>query len=207
MRQELSYAHDYNISYWAFVAYPQTTNMFYAQRNYLAVMDQGWNTPSVPEVKFCLILDGNGLSMLAKGTAYFLAYFKKPFYQTTLKPVGGIANRPLVFIFGANATARGPGSAAAGIVALTAACAAQGIPKPYVVIMSFGSAAQQAKEKEALGADAVSTYASIDFSYFTPAYQGVGLPYVLNAAHELSNANAAAAAGIDLVRTCVVHVC
>jgi hypothetical protein len=57
----------YNISYWAFVAYAPTTHLFYAQRNYLTVMARTWGTPSATDVKFCLILDGNGLTMLAQG--------------------------------------------------------------------------------------------------------------------------------------------
>lgn len=60
-------ASEFNISYWAFVAYAPTTHLFYAQRNYLTVMERSWGTPTAHNVKFCLILDGNGLTMLAQG--------------------------------------------------------------------------------------------------------------------------------------------
>eukprot|EP00040_Diaphanoeca_grandis_P008527 m.45513 g.45513 ORF g.45513 m.45513 type:complete len:396 (+) comp19992_c0_seq1:268-1455(+) len=199
MKQELVYAFDYNISFWAFVAYAPTTNLFYAQRNYLTVMENEWGTTNTP-VKFCLILDGNGFTMLSHGTTYFVDYFKRPYYQTVL--IDGMA-RPLLFTFGQNTTARGPGSPFACLLSLEAACESSGLPKPYVVAMDFGAVRAQAQAMKQLGADAVSTYAYINFSYYSPPYQGVGLPYDINSKGELANVVAAAKSSpaVDVVPT------
>ena len=56
------YAASHNISFWAFVAYPPDTHLFYAQRNYLTVMER--DGAGRTDVKFCLILDGNGACAL-----------------------------------------------------------------------------------------------------------------------------------------------
>ena len=87
MEQELAYAEQYGIDYWAFVAYPPPSNMFYANALYLQITNRTQNT----KVKFCLIMDGNQLSVLEKDLDRIVGYFMLPTYQTVL---GG---RPLVF--------------------------------------------------------------------------------------------------------------
>jgi hypothetical protein len=87
MEQELAYAEQYGIDYWAFVAYPPPSNMFYANALYLQVTNRTRST----KVKFCLIMDGNQLSVLEKDLDRIVGYFMLPTYQTVL---GG---RPLVY--------------------------------------------------------------------------------------------------------------
>jgi hypothetical protein len=87
MEQELAYAEQYGIDYWAFVAYPPPSNMFYANALYLQVTNRTRST----KVKFCLVMDGNQLSVLEKDLDRIVGYFTLPTYQTVL---GG---RPLVF--------------------------------------------------------------------------------------------------------------
>ena len=108
------------------------------------------------------------------GPKYFIDYFQRSYHQTA--DVAGV-RRPLVFVFGANTTARGPGSPNAGIADLRTAAAAAGLADPYVVAMSFGPVSYQTKAMVGLGADAVSTYAFLDTDFFRPPYQGHGLPY------------------------------
>lgn len=133
------------------------------------------------------------------GTAYFIDYFKRPYYQTA--SIDGV-NRPVLFTFNADTEHTGPGSPFASLAALAAACAKAGVAKPYVVAMSFGGVSSQAEKMKALGADAVSTYAYIGPDT-SPPYQGKGLPYAQNANLELGNIAAAAAASppVDVIPT------
>ena len=50
MEQELKYASDFGIDFWAFVAYPPPSKMFYAQELYLQITDRTQST----RVKFCV---------------------------------------------------------------------------------------------------------------------------------------------------------
>lgn len=87
MERELAYAEQYGIDYWAFVAYPPPSNMFYANALYLHVTKRTQST----RVKFCLIMDGNQLNVLEKDLDRIVGYFMLPTYQTVL------SGRPLVF--------------------------------------------------------------------------------------------------------------
>lgn len=87
MEQELAYAEQYGIDYWAFVAYPPPSNMFYANALYLQVTNLTRST----KVKFCLIMDGNQLKVLKNDLDRIVGYFMLPTYQTVK---GG---RPLVY--------------------------------------------------------------------------------------------------------------
>ena len=116
MEQELKYASDFGIDFWAFVAYPPPSKMFYAQELYLQITDRTQST----RVKFCVVMDGNQLSVLGRDTPRIISYFKRSSYQ---KVLGG---RPLVFTF---ISAAWPASALAN---LTKATVEAGLPAPYV---------------------------------------------------------------------------
>ena len=185
MEQELAYAEQYGIDYWAFVAYPPPSHMFYANALYLEVTNRTRST----KVKFCLIMDGNQLGVLGQQLDRIVGYFALPTYQTVL---GG---RPLVFTF---ISADWPASQLAAMVNVTIAA---GLPKPYIVSMGWGTPQTQMALARSLGADAISQYAFIG-----SAVNGTGpdvpnhpLSYQSNADQEAAHYEACASAGIDVL--------
>jgi hypothetical protein len=185
MEQELAYAEQFGIDFWAFVAYPPPSNMFYAQQLYLHVTNVTQNT----KVKFCLVMDGNQLQVLERDIPRIVDYFQLPTYQTVL---GG---RPLVFTFISKDWA------AASLAAMVNATTEAGLPAPYIVAMGWGSPMAQMTLAKKLGAQAISQYAFIGSAVngTGPEVPGHPLSYANNAAQELRHWEDAAAAGAEVL--------
>lgn len=185
MEKELTYAEEYGIDYWAFVAYPPPSRMFYAQQLYLEVTNHTQRTA----VKFCLIMDQNQLRVLERDLERVLGYFKLPTYQ---KVLGG---RPLVFTFASEA------SSAPQLSAMTQAALDAGLLKPYIVAMGWGSPVSQMALAKQLGAEAISQYAFIGqpVNGTGPYIPKKPLSFASNAAQELAHWEASAEAGIEVL--------
>lgn len=137
MDQEIQYAKKAGIDYWAFVYYPQQP-LARARDLYLSSEHKS-------DVNWCAILDGNFTGGYATNLPRLVAQFSDPNYQRVL---GG---RPLVYFF-VTATAD-------WVAKMRAACSQAGLPDPYIVVMAW-TAQSAADIKTAVGADAVSRYAT-----------------------------------------------
>lgn len=105
--QEILYAKENGLDYWAFLLYEPGTDLDLPLRRYLS---SGYNSA----LQFCVIGD--------QPVERIISYFKHPSYQTVM------GDRPLYFIlFGETEPNH--------IADLKAACAGEGIPEPYVVPM------------------------------------------------------------------------
>ncbi|MER6523860.1 hypothetical protein [Streptomyces sp. NPDC001508] len=137
MDQEIHYAAAAAVDYWAFVYYPQEP-LARGRKLYLSSAyrnDVGW----------AAVLDGNFLSAFDANLAELASHFGESNYQKVLD------GRPLLYFFSA---------ASADQVAKVRAKAAEvGVPDPYIVVMAW-SAQSAADLKTAVGADAVSRYAT-----------------------------------------------
>jgi hypothetical protein len=186
MQQELAYAQQFGIDYWAFVAYPPRDPEFYAQRLYLQEVSRTGSTA----VRFCLVMDTNELSVLPQDLQRVVGYFKLKQYQTVL---GG---RPLLYIFSSSP------SWAPYLSSLRQATTAAGLPTPYIVSMGWGTVASQQTLAKQLGADALSQYAFIGYFADGTSYDGkpgTPLPYALDAKEEAQHWASAATAGAAVV--------
>jgi hypothetical protein len=185
MEAELAYAEQYGIDYWAFVAYPPPSRMFYAQQLYLEVTNRTQST----SVKFCLVMDGNQLNVLTKQLDRIVGYFHLPTYQ---KVLGG---RPLVFTFISETWAAAP------LAAMSAAALAAGLPKPFIVAMGWGPPSSQMALAKLLGAEATSQYAFIggNVNGTGPDVPNKPLSYASNAAQELQHWTDSASAGVAVL--------
>ena len=183
MAQELSYAAQYGINFWAFVAYSPSSSMFYAQRLYLQAAAGGRNQG----VNFALIMDSNELSVLPGDLTRVVGYFQQPYYQKT--PTG----RPLAFTFSATA------ADAPALAQLRNATVAAGLPRPYIVAMGWGTVQTQMAAAKQLGADAISQYGYVPGNL--ASHPGTPFTFQENAAAEIAHNKACAAAGAKLVPT------
>eukprot|EP00047_Mylnosiga_fluctuans_P014342 m.37633 g.37633 ORF g.37633 m.37633 type:complete len:395 (-) comp5455_c0_seq1:76-1260(-) len=201
MAQEIEYATNYGIDYWAFCTYPigctdyhppdsdcpyiqccaDNYALSYALLRYLRY-------PS-PPVGFSLILQYNwfpgekhgGNETLAQEIARYISYFRMPQYQR----VAG--NRPLVYLFSGTDP-----SYLGALAALMNATMAAGLPAPYYTYMG-GDAQSAAREAKAYNASAISRYASIvDGS-------GAAVPFEENAQYEQKFWSDAATIGVDVI--------
>ncbi len=135
--QEILYAKENGLDYWAFLLYPPGSDLDLPLRRYLS---SGYN----PVLKFSVIGD--------QPVDRIISYFKHPSYQTVLD------GRPLYYIlFGETEPNH--------IADLRAACAAEGIPDPYVVPM---------KDQQDPGEDAITRYW---YSGMTFGGETYGAPY------------------------------
>lgn len=137
MDQEIQYAKNAGIDYWAFLYYPQQP-LARARELYLSSERRG-------DVNWCAILDGNFTGSYATNLPRLVAQFSEPNYQCVL---GG---RPLVYFFSTATVDQ--------VATMRAACAQAGLPDPYIVVMAW-TAQGAADLKAAVGADAVSRYAT-----------------------------------------------
>ncbi|MFI1092346.1 hypothetical protein [Streptomyces sp. NPDC020917] len=137
MDQEIRYAKEAGINYWAFLYYPQQP-LARARELYLSSEHRN-------DVGWCAILDGNFTGNYAANLPQLVARFSEPNYQ---RVVGG---RPLVYFFS--------GITADWVTRMRAACSQAGLPNPYIVAMAW-TAVGAATAKTASGADAVSRYAT-----------------------------------------------
>lgn len=115
MDQEIAYAADAGLDYWAFLTYHPESPMTLGLNLYLSSKDK-------VKIKFCVILHHIRQNALKEEINRIAGYFKDPQYQKVLN------GRPLVYAF----------QCAAGkefYDGLIAAAAANGLPRPYFVTM------------------------------------------------------------------------
>lgn len=139
MDQELGYAAQAGLNYWAFLDYlNDTQSMAIALNRYLAAKDQRG-------IRYCLVEEGARLDKAGAAALYKLVdHFARPNYQTVLD------GRPLLFLF-EKTTKLGK----AEWDELKRLTLAAGLKTPYLVLMGTNAAADRAN----LGFDAVSEYA------------------------------------------------
>ncbi len=168
MDQEIDFAADAGLDYWAFLLYPESTSMTDAFKKYLSSSKR-------KRINFCLILHNSfGVSdeQWPKERDRAVALLKEPGYQTVL------SGRPLVYAFevkfqGVFPTAR--------FADFRSAAQKAGL-NLYCVFMGW-SPAQDFKIESSKGFDAVSAYAySSDQSTFTKLAQSVEDDFWGNAA-------------------------
>ena len=168
MDQEIDFAADAGLDYWAFLLYPESTSMSDAFKKYLSSSKRS-------RINFCLILHNSfGVSdeQWPKERDRAVALLKEPGYQTVLN------GRPLVYAFevkfqGVFPTAR--------FADFRSAAEKAGL-NPYCVFMGW-SPAQDFKAESSRGFDAVSAYAyGSDQNTFTKLAQSVEDDFWGNAA-------------------------
>ncbi|MGD0089534.1 MAG: glycoside hydrolase family 99-like domain-containing protein [Planctomycetota bacterium] len=140
--QEIAYASDAGLNYWAFVDYWDDARLSIALKRYLAAVNK-------KGLRYCLIeeggrIDGHG----TPGWPRLVEHFRDPSYQTV------IDGRPLLFVFGLPKKL-----GKKEFEELADATLAAGLKKPYLVLMGWNPK-NDAKDIQALGFDAVSAYAA-----------------------------------------------
>jgi len=139
--QEILYAVEAGLDYWAFVYYAPGSGLDSARNLYLS-------SPYRDAINFCLIFDSGSYLLEAASRQLFVDYFQLPNYQ---KVLGG---RPLVYFFGNSELTR------EAIDALRADANAVGLLTPYFVYMGW-SADEVKTAIETYGLDAGSAYAQV----------------------------------------------
>jgi len=157
MDQEIAYAHQARLDYWAFVTYAPESPMSRGLDLYLSSTHK-------TDIRFCLILQGghvvlNGPASWPGQVARYVGYFREKTYQTV---AGG---RPLVYLLEAQALVGRSGfasweAARAAFGDLRKTAVAAGLREPYLVVQD-GSAPRARNHMESLGFDAISAYATI----------------------------------------------
>lgn len=175
MDQEIAFAADAGLDYWAFLLYPESSSMSQSLKHYLA-------SACRCRMNFCLILHnafGVPEDQWPRERDRAVALLKEPGYQTV---PGG---RPLVFAF----QVRYKGSFPAERFAEFRDAARGAGLRPYFVFMGWSPREDYAREKTH-GFDAVSAYAygSADATYEALAREvenrywknaaGAGVPYI-----------------------------
>ncbi len=144
MEQEINFAADAGLDYWAFLLYPESSSMSESMNDYLASRHR-------KKINFCVILHnsfGVPEEQWPKERDRAVALLQEPGYQTVL---GG---RPLVYAFALGEQGPFPTQRFAEFRQ-----AAQAVgKKPYCVFMGWNPAADFRNES-AKGFDAVSAYA------------------------------------------------
>jgi hypothetical protein len=140
MDQEIAYAKNAGIDYWAFCWYPPHSGMDTARQLYLASEHRN-------DVSWCVILGTNPFNYSTDGK-WLVEQFKHSAYQ---KVAGG---RPLVYIFGNTKSVNRK-----QLDSLRELSAQQGLPNPFVAVMEF-SAPVASQMADTLGADALTSYIS-----------------------------------------------
>ncbi|MGN6220997.1 MAG: hypothetical protein ACTHNQ_15970 [Microbacterium sp.] len=137
MDQEIQYAAAAGIDYWAFVYYPQDP-LSRARNLYLS-------SEHKTDISWCALLDGNFTGAFDTNLAVLAPQFAESNYQ---KVLGG---RPLLYFLS--------GADAAKVAKVRAKAAELGLADPYIVVMAW-TAQSAASLRSAVGADAVSRYAT-----------------------------------------------
>jgi hypothetical protein len=152
MDQEIAYAANAGIDYWAFVSYHEKDPLSNALHLYLA-------SSAKKRIHFCLDLQGGIMVWMPdwhQEVARYVGYFKDPQYQTVLD------HRPLVYLLqpGKMQSKKWPDwlSIRAAIDELRQSSIAAGAGNPYIVVQGYG-AAEDKTDLELIGADAISAYA------------------------------------------------
>jgi hypothetical protein len=184
IRQEIDYAADAGLDYWAFCIYPPEENLSRALDLYL-------KAPNRSRINFCLNLQGGWFGMGGQSKALariprYVDLMKRPEYQTVLN------GRPLVYLlFPATLTEpfalENEAEAAQLIQAFREQTLAAGLKNPYLVFQDF-HAEDVEQYRQKYGADAIGAYAAntgwLDCTYdryknyveqtFWPSFQKTG---------------------------------
>jgi hypothetical protein len=184
MDQEINYAANAGIDYWAFCLYPDGIGMSHGLHLYLS-------SPRKRRINFALNLQGGWVAGEAENwdaqVIRYVNYFKDPAYQKVL------GNRPLVFLFNQFArTSVFPDAAAVAtaIHQLRAATTNAGLGNPYIVFQGW-NAKNDCNTMQEYGLDAIGAYA-----VFTDAAIGTSYPSLAAKGHELWEAGRATGANI-----------
>ena len=147
MEQEIAYAAQAGLNYWAFVDYlDEAPGMSIGLNRYLAAKDK-------KGIRYCLVEEGARLDKAgAKAWSRLVEHFRNPDYLTVLD------GRPLLCLF-AKTTKLGK----AEWDDLKRQTIAAGLKAPYLVLMGW----EAEKDREALGFDAISEYACSGKGYTT----------------------------------------
>ena len=154
VEQELAYAAQAGLNYWAFVDYcDEASAMHLALKRYLAALDKRG-------VRYCFVEEGARLDKVgAQGWGRLVEHFRRPDYQTVLD------GRPLLFVF-----EQPKQLGKADWDELKRQTIAAGMKAPYLVLMGWNPEAD-AKAVAALGFDAISAYArGGSYSMTQPSY-------------------------------------
>jgi hypothetical protein len=142
IEQEIVYAAEAGLDYWAFVDYWDQGNLGIALRRYR-------EAPDKRGVGYCLIEEGRRLDHVStRGWPRLVAHFQDPNYQKVLD------GRPLLFVYGLPETL-----ARADFERLDQQATEAGLEEPYTVLMGWNPKADAAAMKT-LGFDAWSAYAA-----------------------------------------------
>lgn len=147
MDQEIAYAAEAGLNYWAFVDYlDEAPGLSIALNRYLAAKDK-------KGIRYCLVEEGARLDKAGtKAWSKIVEHFRHPDYQTVLN------GRPLLCLF-AKTTTLGK----AEWDELKKQTLAAGLKAPYLLLMGW----EAEKDRGALGFDAVSEYACSGKGYTT----------------------------------------
>jgi Glycosyltransferase WbsX len=147
MEQEIAYAAQAGLNYWAFLDYLyEAPGMSIGLNRYLAAKDK-------KGIRYCLVEEGARLDKAGvKAWSKIVEHFRHPDYQTVLD------GRPLLCLFG-KTTKLGK----AEWDELKRQSIAGGLKTPYLVLMGW----EAEKDRAALGFDAVSEYACSGKGYTT----------------------------------------
>jgi Glycosyltransferase WbsX len=151
MDQEIAYAHQAGLDYWAFVTYPADIGMSNGLKLYLASAHKG-------DIHFALSLQGGWLTReeWAPQVQRYVKYFKDANYQKVMD------NRPLVYLYDVGNMVGGRfadwTAARAALDQLRQATVDAGLGQPYLVIQGWNPAQDKATA-EKLGAEAIGAYA------------------------------------------------
>lgn len=161
MDQEIAYARQAGLDYWAFVTYEPDTSMSLGLEAYLA-------SPRKADIRFCLLTEcGRWGTPEAHRPRVerFLKLMAEPTYQKVL------GDRPLLYVgfMKDDWLNRWGGTDGARKLfdGFRAEAQEAGLGNPYIVLMDF-SAARGAKLADALGLDALSAYATQAAGNATP---------------------------------------
>ena len=147
MEQEIAYAAQAGLNYWAFLDYlDEAPGMSIGLNRYLAAKDK-------KGIRYCLVEEGARLDKAGtQAWSRLVEHFRHPDYQTVLD------GRPLLCLF-AKTTKLGK----AEWDDLKRQTIAAGLKAPYLVLMGWNAE----KDREALGFDAISEYACAGKGYTT----------------------------------------
>lgn len=147
MEQEIAYAAQAGLNYWAFLDYlDEAPGMSIGLNRYLAAKDK-------KGLRYCLVEEGARLDKAGtKAWSRLVEHFRHPDYQTVL------GDRPLLCLFAKTQTL-----GKAEWDELKRQTIVAGLKAPYLVLLGW----EAEKDREALGFDAVSEYACSGKGYTT----------------------------------------
>lgn len=147
MDQEIRYANQAGIDYWAFIWYPEPKE----KPSRLATARHLYQSSTINnQVKWCLIF-GSAPFDPVNDTPWVIDKMAKPNYLTTQN------GRPVIYIFGISRKDREP--LALTLQAIRDALKKKNLPAPYIIGMGW-NAEDSASALLALGGDALSRYCS-----------------------------------------------